>query len=478
MKPGSRQRYISNYSSVVLVYFISMIIPFLILMMIGRFYPVAEFGRYAIATSFMGTVAILFNLGISNTVSFEIAVIDRQAKAQIAEVLNVGSVCFAIFSLLGLLIVVAALYLLGYRPEILKIIFALAPGYWMMGLNTVWNATFLGIREMKYIVVSSLAVLMAVLLFVIPLIVLKKPLWVVALAWSLSQIAGTAVILFLIGKRGYLKRSKILKDKLSFFMRRALGIGMDNLLFRLGDNLTNILLPLYLTEEIIGVFNGAFKPFVLLVAGTQISIQFFNPYIAAVRDSDKKSKEDILSAFHKLIFFFTFSVTILPLFFAGAINHLIFGSQLSRSVPYMVILAVGYLFANSPPYSSPLKALGLEWKVILSAAAKLTLNIVGVVVLVPLFGLKGAIYAVVVSLIGYWLVNVAIYAYQKIKPISGVPNYILFLLFVLLNGWLLNRFWGEGLPVMLVFLLLNGVGGFFLYLRKTDKTRLLELIKG
>ena len=252
-------------------------------------------------------------------------------------------------------------------------------------------------------------------------------------------------------------------------IRRSLGIGFDSIISRLGANLTNILLPLYLTSYQIGLFNGAFKPFVLLALAGECCLRFSSPYIAGVRYESKKKVQEYLVLTHKLVTFFTLTLLILPVFFATPMVNIVFGSKLIKSAPYMVLLALGYMIYYLPPQSPPLMALGMEWKVIWCSIVRMLLNIIGIVIFIPKLGILGAVIAINISFVGYWLTTILLYHKAKLKPITGSVRYIIFTFAVFTIGFAIKQGFSDGLSGIIIFLLVSYMFSLIIYWDKSEK---------
>ncbi|MFX0203154.1 MAG: oligosaccharide flippase family protein, partial [Candidatus Hodarchaeota archaeon] len=399
-------KHLTNFISIWIVQILRMAVPAIIILLLGRFYRVEEFGAYSVATSFMAAFSIFLTFGVASSVSYEIAAIDGGQKSKITGFLLSGFAVFALFSIIGFSVIAVALYSLKYYREIILLILLLGLGYWIMGAHSILTAVFLGLKEMSYIAISSFAVLMATIVFVVPLIYFLRPLWEVAITWSLCQGVGLILTGWLLHTRGFLAKPEIKKGQTFDLLKRSFGIGLDSAIYRLGANLTNILLPIYLSSYQIGIFNGAFRPFVLLVLGNQCCIQFLSPYIAGDRYKTKNVVEQKLAILHKLSTFFTLTVLVVPLFFAEPLCRMIFGDHLLNSAPYMQVLALGYFLYYIPPYVAPLKALGLEWKVLWSSTIQVIVNLFSIVLLVPIWGITGAVFSVIFAFASYWGVEI------------------------------------------------------------------------
>jgi len=462
-------KHFTNFISVWIISILTIILPVVIILSLGRYYKVEDFGNYAVAASFMGTVAIFLTFGLGNVVSFEIASVSDRSKSKISELMFSSFIALAIFSVVSVCIAGAALFLLKYNSQIVSLSLILGLGYWLIGANYVLGGVFMGIKEMHIPAISAFGILLSAVLSVFPCLYLHSSVWKIAAAWSLSQGIGSLITLFFLYQNGFIVRTRVTKRRVWLLIRRSLGIGFDSIISRLGANLTNILLPLYLTSYQIGIFNGALKPFMLLAIAGECCLRFFSPYIAGVRyESREKVQEYVLLA-HKLVTFFTLTLLILPVFYAVPMLNIVFGNKLIESAPYMAILAFGYIVYYLPPQSPPLVALGLEWKVVWCSFARLILNIFGIILFIPKFGILGAIIALNISFVGYWLSTMLLYHTKRIRPITCFSRYIAFTAVVFVSGYAIRQLVSGGFSGVIIFLLVSYLFSLIIYWSKLEK---------
>nr|WP_320017312.1 oligosaccharide flippase family protein [uncultured Desulfobacter sp.] len=462
-------KHLRNFISVWAVSILTMILPIAIILSLGRFYDVEEFGNYAVAASFVGTIAIFLTFGLGNVVSFEIASLSDNNKSKISELMFSSFVALAIFSGLGFSIACSALYLLHYNSQTISLVILLGFGYWFIGANSVLGGVFMGIKDMHVPAISAFFILLSAVLSVFPCLYLHCPLWEIAAAWSLSQGIGCLVTLLFLYKKGFLVKTKLTKRQIWLMTKRSLGIGFDSIISRVGANLTIILLPLYLTSYQIGIFNGAFKPFMLLAFPGECCMRFFSPYIAGIRYESKKKIQEYLSVMHKLVAFFSLTILIAPIFFSSSLIKFVFGNKLLESVPYMAVLAFGFMIYYSPPQSPPLMALGLEWKVVWCSIVRLLSNLIALVIFVPKYGIMGAVIAVNVSLFSYWIITVFIYYKAELKPIKNFFKYIVFASTTFLLGWAVSKWFFDNLLGIAVFFIISSLVSLIIYWDKSER---------
>lgn len=413
---GSHYTHFKNLFGIFLNHFISYLAPVIIVILVGRYYSPSDFGVYSVAVSFMSVFAIFLSLGLGRVVTFEVAHLNSFDRKQIPPFIGNAVASFLIISVFGSLAIAVFLIFLKYDWYLIKVILALALGYWFLNFGNLFVSVFIGLKKMLLPVVFSASILIGAIIFVLPAVFLQKDILLIALLWSIARGLGLLAISLIIFNRSLISW-KIQFGKIRYILKRSIGIGLDNVIYRLGANLTNILLPLFLTAHAIGIFNGAFRPFILLTMPHQVLFLFFSPYLAEKRD-DIKSGENRLHLFHEITAFVNIFMMLIPYFFSETVCKVIFGRNLLSSAPYMKLLAIGYLIYYFPPFTAPLKAFGMEWKVLKSSIAQIAINLSGLIILTPYLGVQGAVISVISAYITYWCVTVYIYWKDRIRPVK------------------------------------------------------------
>ena len=461
--------HLTNFLSVNITSLIDMILPIVVILSLGRFYKVEEFGNYSVAAAFMSAMAIFLTFGLGNVISYEVAAVKSENKMVISAILYSGILALLVFSIIGFSLISILIVLLRYSNEVIILIWLLGLGYWSIGLISAFNGVFMGLREMHYPAVSALSVVIAAFIIVIPTIFFHRPIWQIALSWSLCHSVGCIVSLGLLCKKGLLIKSHFEKQRLELILKRSLGVGFNNVINRVGVNLTNMAIPLYLSSYQIGVFNGALKPFVVFAVASTNALRFFSPYIARMKNEPMQNIEYYLAITHKVVAFFALTIMVVPIFYAEPITKFIFGNNLIDSSPYMSVLALGYVLFFLPPQTPPLMALGLEWKVVWCSLSRVIFNLFGILIFVPKYGIMGAVYAVNLSLIAYWFSTIVCYWSEKIKPVDNINRYLTFsivsvMLAYLVRIWMSNQLYG-----IILFMLLSWSISLIIYWGKHER---------
>lgn len=434
-------KHLGNFSGLVLNQFASFLTPIIILLYVGRYYPHNDFGIYSVAVSFANIFAVFFSFGLGNIIIYEIAYLNIYNKERIPYFIGDAIVSFFILSLFCFSMIPIALNFFNYDIYLMKIILILLIGNWFLCFSNLFISIFIGQKKMFMPVLFSGTTLLGVIGFVFPALFLKKDILTIVLLLTVSRTLGMVVIIFAVLKMKLVHFSfKVKFNSIRYIIKRSLGVGLDNVIYMMGVNITNILLPIFIPLSAVGIFNGVFRPFTVLTLPHQILFTFSSPYFSEKKDV-KYEREMRLQIFHEVVSLINIFIMTFVFFFPEKLTVLFFGEKFI-SVPsyYMKFLSLGYLIYYFPPYSAIIKAFGFEWQVLSCSFIQLLVNIVCLVILVPRYGLKGAVLSIIIAYLSYWLAEVYIYWRNKIQPVRRWDNILKYLFITLLTGYLLETY--------------------------------------
>ena len=420
-------------------------------LMIANIYGLEPLGEFCVAMAFGSIAAIICGTGIANAVCFEVASANDDPESQNA-MLIAGTIAFTVCF-------AAALPLLGWAS---RLVAALAVGYGLRALGGLFNAVLRGRREMQVAVWPMLVTLLLVAATVVPLLAMRRPLTEVAMAWAACQFCAPIWLFFALRRRGIGRSLRGACQRLGRIARASWMLTLESVVFRVGLQLAVVLLPLLLTTREIGLYNAAAKPFQLLVLANECVIQFFLPYLAAVPQTARDELENRLQQLHKMSFFFTATTLVLVAVFAPSISSMLFGDTGPTVAPFMAVLAFGYIVYYTPPYSGGFKSMGKSRLSVICALAQTITVLASLPLLAPQFGVWGVVWSMCLAYAVYWLLEVWFYHESRLKAVAGVGRYVVFIVFNLALGHLLEATVG-GVAAMVVFLGVAAVASFALY---------------
>lgn len=470
--PGPRRsarssRHLLNLLATVATQFLDAFVPTAIVLMIANLYGLEPLGDFCVAMAFASIAAILCGTGIANAVCFEVAAADGDPEAHNG-LLMAGTIGFAACFAAALPLLVWASWLVGHDASMVALVVVLAVGYGLRAVGALFNAVLRGRREMQVAVGPMLVTLLVVAVTVVPLLALRRPLLQVAMAWTACQVCTPIWLFLALRRRGLGGSFQGVRRRLGRIARSSWMLTLESVVFRVGLQLAVVLLPLLLTTREIGLYNAAAKPFQLLVLANECVIQFFLPYLAAVPLTAKDELETRLQRFHKMAFFFTATTLVLVAVFAPSISSILFGETGPAVAPFMAVLAFGYIVYYTPPYSGGFKSMGKSRLSVICSLAQTATVLASLPLLAAPFGVWGVVWGVCLAYTVYWLLEVWFYHESRLKAVAGVGRYVVFLLFNLAVGHLLEAAVG-GLAAMLLFLGVAAVASLVLYWTGEEK---------
>ncbi len=460
-RTGKSSRHLLNLLATGAAQFLDAVVPTVMVLLIANVYGLEPLGEFCVAMAFASIAALLCGSGIANAVCFEVASADDDAESHNAA-LMAGAIGFAGCFAVALPLLGWASWLVGHGSSMVVLVVTLAIGYGLRALGGLFNAVLRGRREMQVSVWPMLVALLLVAATVVPLLAMRRPLAEVAMAWTACQLCGPIWLFVALRRRGVSGSLNGAWRRLGTIARASWMLTLESVVFRVGLQLAVVLLPLLLTAREVGLYNAAAKPFQLLVLANECVIQFFLPYLAAVPQASRVELEARLQQFHKMAFFFTATTLVLVVVFAPSISSILFGDSGPDVAPFMAVLALGYIVYYTPPYSGGFKSMGKSRLSVICAVAQTTTVLASLPLLAPAFGVWGVVWAVCLAYAVYWLLEVWFYRESRLKAVAGVGRYVVFLLFNLVVGHLLEALVG-GVAAMAIFLCVAAAASLVLY---------------
>lgn len=440
---------------------IDAVVPTAMVLLIVKFYGLEPLGEYCVAMAFASIAALLCGTGLATAVCFDVAASPDDPESQNAS-LMAGTLAFAAGFAVALPLLAWAAWLVGHGPVMVGLVVSLAVGYGLRALGGMFNAALRGRHEMQLAVWPTLLTLLLVVVAVLPMLFMRRPLAHVAVAWSACQVCLPVWLFFSLRRRGLANSFRGAGRRLGQLARASWILTLESVVFRVGLQLAIVLLPLLLTSREIGLYNAAAKPFQFLVLANDCVIQFFLPYLAAVPQGSRDELETRLQQFHKLAFFFTATTLVLVAAFSSSIASLLFGDTGPAVAPFMAVLAFGYILYYTPPYSSAFKSIGKSRLSVACGVAQTVTILAALPILAPPFGVWGVVSASCLAYGVYWMLEVWFYRESRLTPVTGIERYVVFLLFNLACGYLLEASIG-GITAMAIFLAVAAVASLGLY---------------
>jgi O-antigen/teichoic acid export membrane protein len=404
--------------SSVMVFFavvFSKIFTYIYRILIARYYGPEVYGIFSLAIMILGWFVVFSRLGLPEGLLRYIPL--YRGKRQKDEIKYISGktlkVIFFISLILGIILFFSAETIslsLFDSPELvifLKIFSFILPFYILLDTLLVFILTYEKIVWHSFIFnILQISVRMLVLIFLIFL-------GFKADAVAFSYIAGTFIAFlaaFLVSKfivketfgkynLSKAEKSRAFKNLFSYSWP-LLFFGLIFSVFHWTDTL---IIGLFLGVEQVGFYNAAVPLALLLTITSQIFIQLFFPFITK-EYSKNKNKISVIKQLSKQvakwIYIINLPVFILMLIFPGVFINLFFGAEYLVAANALRFLAIGALFNSVFIVSNNLiTMLGKSKIILVDIIIASIVNVILNIILVQSYGISGAAFATMMSLI-------------------------------------------------------------------------------
>jgi hypothetical protein len=84
---------------------------------------------------------------------------------------------------------------------------------------------------------------------------------------------------------------------------------------------------------------------------------------------------------------------------------------------------------------------------------------------------------VILAYTSYWIVGIFVYWIEGINPIINISNYLIFLLLTVFSGWIICRYFAQGLTGIISFLLVSSILSWVVYWNREERRMAVRYIK-
>ena len=354
---------------------------------IARKFGVEDYGKYALALSFVALFTWLGDLGVDMFLTREVAKDKKSLKSILGNVLAMKM--FLAGMLFGL--VFLAVNLMGY-PELTRSLVYVACASMILTIYAnSFLSSFRAFEKMEY---EGLSLILAKLLssvMVFALIFLKK-----SLLWMMwAQVMGS-VLLFLSSL--FFLRSKFTPPSLKIefvlwrkFIAGGLPFALTYFLVMVYFKIDSVMLSKMVGDGAVGAYNAAYNlVFAFMIISSAIVSSLF-PAIAFNYSKDKEYSQRILSGGLKYSLILSLPFALGGTFLAEKVIFFIYGPQYSASILAlkMVIWVLPVLFVTNL-LGNCLGAIYRQKQVLYVALVNALVNVILNLILIPRYSLYGS----------------------------------------------------------------------------------------
>ena len=464
---------------------------------LARYYGPKVLGQYALVMVTVNIIGIFTIFGFNNGLAKYISRyrVTKQTE-RLNEILKIAFTYSVLFSIFGAILLFLLKDIIAYRIfHDGSLVNCLVYGSWLiipLTMISVFNGLYRGFKQLQYPVISNIVISRIIFTMIIIAFALLKQTNTPTIIGSLlfTQIL---VILYLISKVSTLKidlkniifmhinstlKAKTFKKEFLTFSSTLILISFMNIILHRIDK---IMLGIYMTSEIVGIYNIAVTVAGLTTFLLASTTMIFSSIISELFSVKKiKMLENLYSTITKWLIIFTLPIVISILFFADTILGF-FGQAYTVGSAALLILTLGQMInvfvgANG----SILSMCGYERLLLINNILMATMNIILNAVLIPKYGILGAAIATGVSIAVINIVRVF-----EVKHLLGIIPYNKEYFYIFINlsiiclcSFIVKLYWNNIFSVILVTMMNMGisVGVSYYFKKEIDKIMIDKIL--
>jgi O-antigen/teichoic acid export membrane protein len=382
----------SNLLSLTSAEISSRVLGFLTLVYLGRILDTSGFGVLGFATAFVSYFILVVNFGFSTYGTREIAK-DQSIVSKFVN--NIFSIRILLAIFLSLILILFMFF--SEKNNATKTVVILT------GLNLFTNAislnwVFQAVEKMQYIamrqVLSGFLSLIGAIIFVHS----KTDVVIAALILSLSALLGNIWFIPI-----YQKMYAKIKPEYSIefwkeLFRESFPLAFASIMIGIYYNLDMVMLGYMKPESDVGIYNAAYKIFLLGIVPFQLIFSAFFPMLSRVGFNKSKELKDTMKNYAAMIIGSGIVTGIGLLFFSERIVLLIFGEKyLASSLPLSILAMNAIVISFNVFLGNPMMAWGKQKEYAIAISFGALANVILNIILIPKYSYIGAAYATLSS---------------------------------------------------------------------------------
>ncbi len=378
---------------------------------IARYFSVQKFGELGFVTSIIAYFNIIIDFG------FEIYGIRETAKSPSEHGLIFNRIVnvklFLSLITFGLILITSFLFPSGDEKYL----------YMLYGLTLISSSInfswyYKAIEKMKIIFQArTLAGLIFISLIVL-LTVTFKSIIIVPVVLVISQLVEFSVYKKHSSERLLISFHNILNNVKDLFGETFL-IGLSSFFILIYYNLDMVMLGFYKGDAEVGIYNAAYKIFLIFIVPFQLILTSFFPKLSQNKPSKNKNFQSLFYSYSLSLLIPALVLFFILYYFSGDIIQIVFGLNYANAKGPLSILSLNVLVIGiNIIFGNPLIAWGQQKKYIIPIAMGALTNIILNVILIPKYSYNGAALATLLSEVAVFIGLIFIFNYYYSKSIK------------------------------------------------------------
>ncbi len=392
MKNFFKSKIASNLFSLTSAEIASRLFGFFTLVYLGRILDKSGFGIIGFAAAFVSYFILGVNFGFSTYGTREIAKDQKQIEKFVNNIFSIRILLAVFFS------VMLILFMLFSEKNILTKYVVLITGINLFTNALALNWVFQAVEKMHYIairqILSGLLSLIGVIIFVHS----PDDILIAASVLAISALIGNIWFIPI-----YQKMFAKIKLEFSFdfwkeLFRESFPLAFASIMIGIYYNLDMVMLGYMKPESDVGIYNAAYKIFLLGLVPIQLIFSAYFPTLSRIGLSKSREFRDTMKNYGKIIIGLGIVTGIFLLMFSERIVLLVFSeSYLASSLPLSILAINVIIISINVCLGNPMTAWGKQKEYAVAIMFGAIANIILNLILIPKYSYIGAAYATVLS---------------------------------------------------------------------------------
>lgn len=374
--------------------FISLALSFIINLYIARYLAVDSYGIINAALNLGTLFAYAADLGVSTYITLELSRRPEDLRSYINNALSI-KIVLATVAYVGLM---ATAYLAGYSGVKLLVVLIIGLFVILTAITQLFQSTFQAFQSMEYNAISQL--IHPVILLLGMLYVISTGSDVVAFA-MIYLVSGTVILVYNILVMAFLYARPSLQFNMGVWKVLLVGgipFSLSVILYFLFFKIDIQLIDFMLGDTAVGYYSAAFKIIEAVMSIPAMYTVALFPIMSQYFHKKNENLSFLLEKSMKYLYLLGLPIAIGLFLLADKIIFFCYLGKYPSSIPVLQALSMGMfiIFLNAVP-SSFLMASNMQKVSVYFSAVAAAINIILNIIFIPVYGIVGAAYVMVVT---------------------------------------------------------------------------------
>ena len=383
---------IKNFVSLSAGEIVRKIISFFTLVYLARVISPEGFGILGFAIAIVYFFGLVVNFGIDTIATRDLS----RDRTLIPKYVN-NILTFRLLLSIGSFFLLSIFILLIDKTPTYKIVILLT-GLSLLFNATILNFVFLAIEKMKYVAIRQISTSILSLIAIMVFVNTEADLIIASAIFSISLIVNSFLLLFLYRKKYFAINLSLDRIFLKNIIRESYPLLVSSIMISVYYNIDLIMLGFMRTPEEVGIYNAAYKIFMIAILPFGLLFKAFTPTLAKYSGNDRAITFSVFKYYALIILAFGVLAFLILFIFSEQLVILIFGIEYIRAAVPLLLLALNALVISiNMSIGQPLTLWGYQKTYSIAISIGAIANIILNFIFIPEYGYLGAAFATMLT---------------------------------------------------------------------------------